>query len=119
MSTNQAFTISGDITRPSTSYIAELLERGIRVLVYAGELDLMCHWLGSKAWTLDLEWSGKEEYTQDERREWAVDGRTAGWTRSARGLTYVSVRGAGHLAPYDKPVETLVMVQRWLAHEEL
>ncbi|EIW75298.1 serine carboxypeptidase [Coniophora puteana RWD-64-598 SS2] len=107
MATNQAFTISGDITRPST------------VLVYAGELDLMCHWLGSEAWTLEMEWSGREEYTREGRREWAVYGRTAGWTRSARGLTYASVRGAGHLAPYDKPVETLAMVQRWLAHEEL
>jgi cathepsin A (carboxypeptidase C) len=44
------------------SYIADMLEGDIDVLIYAGDVDFICNSLGNKAWTLDLEWSGKEGF---------------------------------------------------------
>ena len=32
----QAFAQAGDVFKPSDGYVAELLERGVRVLVYVG-----------------------------------------------------------------------------------
>ncbi|KAJ1473940.1 hypothetical protein T484DRAFT_1834188 [Baffinella frigidus] len=35
-----------------------MLEAGIRVLIYAGEMDYICNYMGNKAWTLALPWAG-------------------------------------------------------------
>jgi cathepsin A (carboxypeptidase C) len=34
--------------------IPDLLENGIPVLIYAGDADFVCNWLGNQAWTLAL-----------------------------------------------------------------
>ena len=50
--------------------IPVLLEAGIPVLVYAGDQGFICNWLGNKAWTLALEWSGKDAFNKAEDRLW-------------------------------------------------
>ncbi|KAJ7053908.1 serine carboxypeptidase [Mycena amicta] len=108
-----------DLMHGSTEYVAGLLERNIRVLIYVGSYDFICNWIGNEAWTLALEWSGQEEFAQQPLSEWTVDGKRAGQTRSAGAFTFATIDGAGHMAPYDKPKESLEMVQRWLAGKEL
>ncbi|KAF9493049.1 serine carboxypeptidase [Pleurotus eryngii] len=108
-----------DHMHTSVEHVAALLERGIRVLVYAGSYDWIAHWVGNERWTLDMEWSGKEEFNRRPLRDWVVDGKLAGRTRSAKGLTFATVEAAGHMVPYNKPKESLEMLQRWLAEEAL
>lgn len=110
-----AFEATMDEYHPSDSYVAELLERGIRVLVYVGAYDWICNWIGNERWTLALPWSGQEQFANQPLTEWYVNGAVAGRTRSAAGFTYATVNEAGHMVPYDKPEEALEMVNRWLA----
>jgi cathepsin A (carboxypeptidase C) len=35
-----------EYTHQTQFYVAELLERGVRVLVYAGTYDWICNWVG-------------------------------------------------------------------------
>ncbi|KAA1475352.1 alpha/beta-hydrolase [Dentipellis sp. KUC8613] len=51
-----------------------LLERGISVLVYVGDYDWICNWVGSERWTLALEWSGQKEFQSQALREWMARG---------------------------------------------
>jgi carboxypeptidase C (cathepsin A) len=51
-----------DRFHPTYHYVAALLERGIRVLIYVGEYDWICNWVGNRAWTEALEWSGGDAY---------------------------------------------------------
>jgi carboxypeptidase C (cathepsin A) len=37
----------------------------------------------------------------------------------ANSVQFTKVEGAGHMVPYDKPVEALAMLQRWLAEKSL
>jgi serine carboxypeptidase-like clade 4 len=39
--------------------VANLLDHGIKVLVYAGEYDFMCNWVGQENWTNAVVWKGK------------------------------------------------------------
>lgn len=110
-----AFEATMDEYHPSDSYVAELLERGIRVLVYVGTYDWICNWIGNERWTLALPWSGQGQFANQPLTEWYVNGAVAGRTRSAAGFTYATVNKAGHMVPYDKPEEALEMVNRWLA----
>jgi cathepsin A (carboxypeptidase C) len=52
---------------------------GIPALVYAGDVDFICNYLGNKAWTLKLEWEGEESFNGAEEHSWKRSGtcRTA------------------------------------------
>jgi len=114
-----AFHAAGDGFHSSTDYVSALLERQVRVLIYAGTYDWICNWIGNEAWTLALEWHGQKDFAALPLREWHVDGHVAGMTRSALGFTFATVDAAGHMVPYDKPMEALALINRWLAREEL
>lgn len=43
-----------------------------------------------------------------------MNGATAGYYRSAQGLTMLQVLGAGHMVPMDQPVNALDMLTRFL-----
>ncbi|TDL20456.1 alpha/beta-hydrolase [Rickenella mellea] len=116
---NMAFTKNGDMLHRNQLYIAELLERGVRVLIYAGTYDWICNWIGNERWTLSMEWSGHEEFASLPLRGWQLDGKEVGKTRKAKGLIFATVFGGGHMVPHDKPAEALAMVNRWLVGEDL
>ncbi|KAF9561528.1 serine carboxypeptidase [Agrocybe pediades] len=115
----RAFAATQDILHPTKDYVAALLERGVRVLIYVGSYDWICNHVGNERWTLALEWSGQSEFAGQELRDWLVDGKPAGKTRSAGAFTFATIAGAGHMVPYDKPKESLEMVNRWIAGKPL
>eukprot|EP00035_Acanthoeca_spectabilis_P022681 m.445179 g.445179 ORF g.445179 m.445179 type:complete len:460 (-) comp19195_c0_seq1:99-1478(-) len=94
--------------------IAAVLDAGHPVLIYAGEYDYICNWIGNKAWTDTFSWSGKAEYAAAPNQTWTVDGQTAGTFRAAKGLTFIKVRDAGHMVPRDQPRNSLDMLNRHL-----
>jgi cathepsin A (carboxypeptidase C) len=94
----EAFGQNLDEFRPTYHYVAALLDRGVKALIYAGKYDWICNFVGNEQWTLALEWSGKEDFVKQGLREWIVNGKTAGMTRSAKGLTFATIDGAGHMA---------------------
>ncbi|KAL0950606.1 hypothetical protein HGRIS_007397 [Hohenbuehelia grisea] len=100
MAVNSAFERSLDMLHHTVGYVSALLERGVRVLVYAGSYDWSGNWIGNERWTLGLEWSGQEAFASQELREWMVDGKHAGVTRSAKGLTFATVHAAGHMVSF-------------------
>ncbi|EMD41002.1 hypothetical protein CERSUDRAFT_121599 [Gelatoporia subvermispora B] len=104
---------------PSQHYVAGLLERGVRVLIYAGTYDWQCNWVANKLWVDKLEWTGRAAYNAVSWRDWEVDGQKAGETKAAGLLTFATVRDAGHMVPHDKPAEAQAMVSRWLTQQEL
>ncbi|CCA73427.1 related to PRC1-carboxypeptidase y, serine-type protease [Serendipita indica DSM 11827] len=108
-----------DGMRQTALYVEQLLERGVRVLIYVGTYDWICNHVGNYRWTAELPWSGHDAFNAQELREWKVDGEVAGMTRNASGLTFATVFAAGHMVPYDKPKQALTMLNRWLAGQEL
>ncbi|TCD62229.1 hypothetical protein EIP91_007208 [Steccherinum ochraceum] len=113
------FDASLDSAFPSHLYIAALLERGVKVLIYVGANDWICNWVGNEKMTLGLEWSGQTAFQAQPLREWTVKGSPAGVTRNAGSLTFATIYGAGHMVPFDQPEVSLELVQRWLAGDQL
>ncbi|EMD33575.1 hypothetical protein CERSUDRAFT_159731 [Gelatoporia subvermispora B] len=113
------FFLSQDKMFPTQYYIAALLERGIRALLYVGANDWTCNWVGNERMTLNLEWTSRGSFAAQPLPGWTIDGASVGFTRSAGPLTFATIFGAGHLAPHDKPKEALELVRRWLAKEQL
>ncbi|XP_071709904.1 serine carboxypeptidase-like [Rutidosis leptorrhynchoides] len=93
--------------------IPGLLEDGIKMLVYAGEYDLICNWLGNSRWVHAMEWSGKEQFKSSSEVRFAVSGSDAGLLKSYGPLSFLKVHNAGHMVPMDQPEAALEMLKRW------
>jgi cathepsin A (carboxypeptidase C) len=103
-----------------------LLEDDIRVLIYAGDVDYICNWMGNKAWTVGLPWSGHEEFSAAKDVSWVYGEGTSvtgGLVRSASAakgegsLTFLQVYEAGHMVPMDQPEAALSMLNTFLRNE--
>ena len=54
--------------------ILDLLNDGVRVMIYAGDQDLICNWLGNRRWVDALPWSGAAEWAAAEDCDWHAGG---------------------------------------------
>ncbi|GAA0139749.1 serine protease [Lithospermum erythrorhizon] len=93
--------------------IPALLEDGINLLVYAGEYDFICNWLGNSRWVHAMQWSGKKDFGTASMIPLTVDGVEAGQQKSHGPLTFLKVHNAGHMVPMDQPKTSLEMIKRW------
>merc|ERR1712021_2103 len=108
------FTVNGmfnnDWMKDFQTKIPDLLANGTRVLIYAGDVDFICNWIGNKAWTMALDWPSKAAFNSAKDEPWKVDGADAGVVRAADGFTFLQIHNAGHIVPLDQPANALVMV---------
>ena len=123
MDIEMAFSLTNDITISMQPQVLYLLENGIDVLFYQGNLDLACNTAGNLQWASNMPWRGQPAFVAQPKRVWKNDGKEVGWfkeikteTLSGRKTTFAfaTIDGAGHLVPFDKPKEALAMVDRWL-----
>ncbi|KAH6930274.1 hypothetical protein HPB50_012286 [Hyalomma asiaticum] len=85
-----------------------------RVLVYSGMLDICVPTVGTEKFLDKLRWSGRHQWARAEREPWVhPGGEVLGYVKTARNLSFVAVRGAGHMVPYDKPEVAYDMVSRF------
>ncbi|KAJ0970148.1 hypothetical protein J5N97_023025 [Dioscorea zingiberensis] len=93
--------------------IPALLEDGVKVLIYAGEYDLICNWLGNSRWVQSMEWSGQQNFISSPELPFMVDGEEAGLLKTYGPLSFLKVHDAGHMVPMDQPKAALEMLRRW------
>ncbi|BFZ56223.1 carboxypeptidase C [Savitreella phatthalungensis] len=124
MDINKNFLFAGDWMRPYYTGVQTILEAGIQVLVYAGDTDFICNWLGSKAFIESVEYADHEGMTADKPlKKWKMSqsignlkkGTTVGETKNSGNLTFLRVYEAGHMVPYDQPESALEMLNRWIS----
>ncbi|XP_042429649.1 serine carboxypeptidase-like [Zingiber officinale] len=94
--------------------IPALLEDGIKLMVYAGEYDLICNWLGNFRWVSSMEWSGSQIFNETALTQFKVDGKEAGLFKTFGPLTFLKVHDAGHMVPMDQPKAALQMLEKWM-----
>lgn len=106
--------------------IAPMVEGGVRVLIYAGDTDFICNWMGNKAWTMSIPWSGRADYHATGDHDWYYDAektKLGGYARSAKAentnggsLSFLQVLEAGHMVPMDQPEAALSMLNAFTSN---
>ncbi|VVA99187.1 unnamed protein product [Arabis nemorensis] len=93
----------------------ELMGKGIRILVYSGDLDAMVsvtstmHVLEKLNLTVEKTW-----------RPWFSGREMGGYTEEYKGnFTYATVRGAGHSVPSDQPIRALTLFTSFIRNTPL
>lgn len=110
------FILDGDETKPFQQFVAELLENDVPVLLYAGDKDYICNWLGNHAWSDALDYSNHEQFASEKLKDWiTLAGKKAGEVKNYGIFTFLRIFDAGHMVPYDQPENALDMVNRWIS----
>lgn len=74
----------------SVTLLPKILEK-IPVLLFAGDQDLICNYVGIEALISSLTWNGGTGLGRVQTQSWTVDGTPAGTWVTSRDMTYVKV----------------------------
>ncbi|KXJ97469.1 Alpha/Beta hydrolase protein [Microdochium bolleyi] len=110
---NRNFLFQGDWSKPFHRLVPDIIKQ-IPVLIYAGDADYICNWLGNKAWTEALEWPGKKDYNAAKLKDLTVDGDKYGQVKSSGNFTFMRIFQAGHMVPFNQPEGSLDFFNRWI-----
>ncbi|CAO3598108.1 unnamed protein product [Absidia cylindrospora] len=111
------FGTTADDVRNFAPKVADLLNNGVRVLLYAGDADYICNWYGNYAWAGQLNFTGSSDYQSKSLQGWKVDGKEVGQVQSGSNLTFVRVYEAGHEVPWYQPKAALQMFTDHIANK--
>ncbi|KAM0948865.1 putative carboxypeptidase D [Dioscorea sansibarensis] len=89
--------------------INKLISSGIRVWLYSGDVDAVCsvtstrYFINKLHLTIHTPW-----------RPWYTNKEVGGYVVGYEGLTFATVRGAGHMVPRSQPERALTMITAFL-----
>ncbi|KAF4661280.1 hypothetical protein FOZ61_003396 [Perkinsus olseni] len=114
----------GDFRRdgitPTDTLLPDLLDAEIRVLLYAGDQDFICNWIGYEHAANEMDWPGRDAFLRAPHTEYeGDDGISVGLLRSVRWkekgmFGFFQVYRAGHLVPTDQPKAALLMINDFI-----
>ncbi|KAK1262577.1 Serine carboxypeptidase-like 34 [Acorus gramineus] len=94
--------------------IKKLIKGGIRIWVYSGDTDGRIPVTSTRLTLNKLGLNITQDWTP-----WYNHKQVGGWTINYDGLTYVTVRGAGHQVPTFVPKQSLQLIEHFLANRDL
>ncbi|GLJ12192.1 hypothetical protein SUGI_0186370 [Cryptomeria japonica] len=105
-----------DSVRTVLPIYKEILSKGLRMLVYSGDVDSIVPVTGTRLSLNALKLKIKEGW-----RPWMNGDNDVGGYSTVynAGLTFATVRGAGHEVPSYQPARSLTMVKYFIANQEL
>lgn len=87
----------------------KFLQPRLRGLVYNGDIDMACNFLGDEWFVEALGLKVIEK-----RRMWHQGGQVGGFVKRFQNLDLLTIRGAGHMVPQDKPGPALKMISSFI-----
>ncbi|GLB34160.1 putative peptidase S10 family protein [Lyophyllum shimeji] len=97
----------------SISILPKVLEK-IPVLIFAGDQDLICNYVGLEAMIKEMTWNGATGLGTVQTQSWSVNATPAGTWVTSRNLTYAKIFNASHMVPYDVPHVAHDMILRFM-----
>lgn len=85
------------------------------VMLYFGDKDYMCNWMGGEDLVNSLEWYGRSDFLKAKVVDFKVDGISSGKYRKFGHLNYMIIYDAGHMVPMDQNKASLRMLDSFLA----
>ncbi|KAK0551124.1 Cell death protease [Tilletia horrida] len=107
----------GHKEQASVMLLPGLLERGLKITMFAGDKDLICNHLGVERIGQNLVWGGQKGLNT-EPLDWYVNNKYAGQWTTARNYTYVRIADASHMVGVDKPIVVHDMMLRSMGFDD-
>jgi len=108
----------GDFMKPVVDVVdSALKDTDLRVIVYQGQLDLICLTKGAMDWVSQLTWDRMPNYYGATRKPFVnpADGQTEMYVKAFNRFKFYWVLAAGHAVPKDNGEAAFRMLERILA----
>ncbi|XP_023412258.1 lysosomal protective protein-like [Loxodonta africana] len=90
-------------------FYLELLKHDLRALVYNGDTDMACNFLGGEKFVEALKQPLVSSY-----QPWYLNKQVAGFFKEYEKITFLTVKGSGHMVPQYRPAQALKMFESFL-----
>ncbi|KAH8885870.1 putative carboxypeptidase S1 [Thozetella sp. PMI_491] len=97
------FVGTGDTFRSFLPALSKVVRSGITVLIWAGDADWLCNWIGNLECTNKIDYAGRTKFVSKVASPYTVNGTAAGEYKSVGNLNWLRVYEAGHEVPYYQP----------------
>ncbi|XP_054464290.1 retinoid-inducible serine carboxypeptidase [Anoplopoma fimbria] len=106
--------MAGDFMRPVVDVVDQLLDAGVNVTVYNGQLDLIVDTMGQELWVKRLKWEGLPGFNN--LRWTPLDdpispGVTGAFCKTYKNFAFYWILKAGHMIPSDQGPMALQMMK--------
>lgn len=111
-----AETQRNDIPSSVLSDVGKLIKGGVKVVVYEGQLDMICGTLGAESWIAKLNWDGLSQFLNSSRKPLYAPSKlakkeTGAFLKSYKNFELYYILNAGHMVPIDAPEMALEMLR--------
>lgn len=111
-----AETQRNDIPSSVLSDVGKLIRGGVKVVVYEGQLDLICGTLGAESWIAKLHWDGLPQFLNSSRKPLYAPSKrakkeTGAFLKKYKNFELYYILNAGHMVPLDAPEMALEMLR--------
>ncbi|KAJ8519850.1 hypothetical protein ONZ45_g3267 [Pleurotus djamor] len=113
------FRSTGDDARSVLPQLSALADSGLNILIWAGDADINCNWLGCHASALAMDWYGSKRLKNSTLTSMTFDGVTVGAAQKVDNFTFAVIYDAGHEIPSFKPAASLEVFRRMINNEPL
>ncbi|XP_071374654.1 lysosomal protective protein [Centroberyx affinis] len=94
-------------------YLKLLYAETYRILVYNGDVDMACNFMGDEWFVESL-----DQEVEVKRRPWTYTDRdgqqVGGFVKEFNNIAFLTVKGSGHMVPSDKPIAAFAMFSRFI-----
>ncbi|KAK7019582.1 Alpha/Beta hydrolase protein [Favolaschia claudopus] len=115
----ELFARTSDDARTLLPQLGNVVDSGIRVLVWAGDTDIICNWVGNQAVVLAMQWSGKAELNATPLTNITLSGKTIAAVQNVKKFSFARVYAAGHEVPAFQPAAALAIFKQIIAGQPL
>ncbi|KAJ7243607.1 alpha/beta-hydrolase [Mycena haematopus] len=116
---NRLFTKTGDDARTWLPQLGALANSKLKILIWAGDADINCNWLGGHASVLAMDWYGKQRLAETPFTNMTIDGSAVAAIQNVDRFSFARVYAAGHEVPAFQPRAALEIFKQVVAMEEL
>ncbi|VDM19086.1 unnamed protein product [Wuchereria bancrofti] len=90
-------------------FVKKIIKAGVRVLLYYGDTDMACNFIMGQQFSASLNLPRKRR-----KEPWMFNSQIAGFKTEYKGLTFLTVRGAGHMAPQWRAPQMHYVIQQFI-----
>ncbi|GMM35420.1 serine-type carboxypeptidase [Saccharomycopsis crataegensis] len=101
--TRVGITLVNEKSSSSEEILPEVLSK-LPVLLFNGDKDIICNYIGTENFIHDLTWNGYRGFSERSHSvDWYYNDTAVGKVWHERNLTYVRVYNSSHMVPFDLP----------------
>ncbi|KAG1822825.1 Alpha/Beta hydrolase protein [Suillus subaureus] len=115
----EEFVKTGDDARTWLPQLSALANSGMKILIWAGDADMNCNWLGGHASVLAMDWYGNETLHNTPFTNMTINGTPVAAVQNVDNFSFARVYGAGHEVAAFQPQAALEIFSQVVHKEQL